>query len=161
MLRHILKYRICTQQIIEIWLSILLSMLHKTVILLSSLYISVSSQVTGDTVFTRSLSLPGLLCSICPLWCRIATSSLTWSLGSLQMRLEIYDKLICYFVYRELGFFFFFCYLHMFTIHRQHYVQPRNSSDVIAVVALNSKPGQLQVLLDISFYNTISIAWKL
>lgn len=38
MLKHILKYRICTQQIIEIWLSILLSMLHKTVILLSSLY---------------------------------------------------------------------------------------------------------------------------
>lgn len=76
------------------------------------------------------------------------------------MRLEIYDKLICYFVYRELGlfFFFFFCYLHMFTFHRQHYVQPRNSSDVIAVVALNSKPGQLQVLLDISFHNTISIA---
>lgn len=38
MLKHILKYLICTQQIIEIWLSILLSMLHKTVILLSSLY---------------------------------------------------------------------------------------------------------------------------
>lgn len=114
MLRHILKYRICTQQIIEIWLSILLSMLHKTVILLSSLYISVSSQVTGDTVFTRSLSLPGLLCSICPLWCRIATSSLTWSLGSLQMRLEIYDKLICYFVYRELGLFFFLLFAHVY-----------------------------------------------
>lgn len=104
MLKHILKYIICTQQIIEIWLSILLSVLRKTVILLSSLCRLIPSH--------RRYSIHKVA---------LAISSITWSLGSLKMRLEIYDKLICYFVYRELGLF---CFLFFVLLFAHVYISP-------------------------------------
>lgn len=129
----ILKYRICTQQIIEIWLSILLSMLHKTVILLSSLYRLIPSHRRYNIHKVALPSRFALLYLSIVMQNRHQQFNLV--VGKSSNEIGNLRQINLLFRLSWIRFFFFFCYLHMFTIHRQHYVQPRNSSDVIAVVA--------------------------